>query len=833
MTADRQRRIRGAGLRARALFLIFALAFAGAPAAAGAQESAAPASPPTVQQLQQGADSGIWDEWDREAGEAERVIAVDGVTPDALDAARTNLEADRVAAKAVSDAAAAEVARLNKELDALGPAPADGEAEPADAAKLRADLQKRISGARAIQVRADRVVARAQDLLTRVAGVSQQRFIARMTTLGPSPVNPAHWFSALKSLQAVTVRIGDEIGESLADPEAATTLRERAPIVLVAFGAAILIWFGLRGLVFSLMRRAAESVGRRTDRLVFAIGAALARFVTLLMVAAGVMIGVSATGLAGEVGAATLRGVGFGLGQFIGIYVLSATFFSSRSAALRIALMDDRQAARGHRAALLIGLALLIDSVLTGPAEAMGVETASSAVASFIPIMIGAVGLWRMAALARDPIDPSETDDASRQFRDVLRRTIWAVAIGAPLLSLIGYEAAARYIFFPFVHTLMLYGLVRLILRAVSEAVDIRIENAPQAERPPGEDHPEEEGGQRLRLIPILVGSVLILAATPLLALIWGASVADLRALWGALAEGVVIGEMSISPVVFLVFALVFSIGYVLTRGAQRVLRNTILPKTGMSTGGAEALVAGMGYVGVMLAAVVAISSAGIDLSNLALVAGALSVGIGFGLQNIVNNFVSGIILLIERPVKVGDWIDVGGVNGYVRKVNVRSTVIDTFDRSSYILPNSDLISGAVTNFTLTDKVGRVIVPVGVAYGSDTRLVERVLLEIGRGHRMVLSYPGPTAYFMGIGESSLNFELRVMIRDINWMLAVKSELNHQIFARLTEEGVEMPFPQRDLRVRDIGAFAEALAPRGARPPEAPEPEAPEPEADPA
>lgn len=789
-----------------------------------AQTAAAPAGPPTVQQLQQGADSGIWDKWDREADEAERAIAAEGVSPDALDAARSNLESSRLTAKAVSDAAAGEVARLTKEQDALGPAPVEGETEPTDAAKLRADLQRRISGARAIQVKADRVVARAQDLLLRITGVTQRRFIARMTTLGPSPVNPANWLAALSGLRELASRIGGEVAENLANPEAVSSLRDRAPIVMVAFGAAILIWFGLRGLIFSLMRRAAESVGRRTDRLVFAIGAALARFVTLLMVAAGVMIGVSATGLAGEVGGATLRGVGFGLGQFIGVYVLSATFFSSRSAALRIALLDDRQAAQGHRAALLIGLALLLDSIIAGPSEAMGVESASSAVASFVPILIGAVGLWRIAAMARGRIDPAEEDDAARQFRDVMRRTIWAVALAAPLLSLIGYEAAARYIFFPFVHTLMLYGLVRLILRAVSEAVDIRIENAPRAERAPGEEHPEDEGGgQRLRLIPILVGSVLILAATPLLALIWGASAADLRTAWGTLAEGVVIGEMSISPVDFLVFALVFSIGYVITRGLQRVLRNSILPKTGMSTGGAEALVAGMGYVGVMLAAVIAISSAGIDLSNLALVAGALSVGIGFGLQNIVNNFVSGIILLIERPVKVGDWIDVGGVNGYVRKVNVRSTVIDTFDRSSYILPNSDLISGAVTNFTLTDKVGRVIVPVGVAYGSDTRLVERVLLEIGRGHRMVLSYPGPTAYFMGIGESSLNFELRVMIRDVNWMLAVKSELNHQIFARLTEEGVEMPYPQRDLRIRDIGAFAETRGARAAPPPQEPQP----------
>ncbi|KAF0192841.1 MAG: mechanosensitive ion channel [Gammaproteobacteria bacterium] len=270
--------------------------------------------------------------------------------------------------------------------------------------------------------------------------------------------------------------------------------------------------------------------------------------------------------------------------------------------------------------------------------------------------------------------------------------------------------------------------------------------------------------------------------------------------------DGFTVGSLTVMPSRILLAIAAFALLIVVSGWLRIQFERKWLPRTGMERGAREAMVTIIGYVGGVLAIVVALSISGFTFTNLAIVAGALSVGIGFGLQNIVNNFVSGLILLFERPVKTGDWIVVGNTEGYVRRIRIRSTHIQTFDRADVIVPNSDLISNQVTNWMLYDTTGRLKVPVGVAYGSDTQKVKRILEEVAGAHPEIIKDNDECplrVLFLQFGESSLNFELRAHIRNIDKRLQVVSDLHFAIDDAFRREGIEIPFPQRDIHVKHL------------------------------
>lgn len=291
-----------------------------------------------------------------------------------------------------------------------------------------------------------------------------------------------------------------------------------------------------------------------------------------------------------------------------------------------------------------------------------------------------------------------------------------------------------------------------------------------------------------------------MILVVPVILLTWGFQIQDIEAAAIRLLTKISIGNITISLVGIMVGVLLFMAGYLLTRFAQRWIDRNVMARSQVDAGVRNSVKTGIGYLGMGLAVVIGVSAAGIDLSSLALVASALSVGIGFGLQNIVSNFVSGLILLVERPFKVGDHIITGTTEGIVKRISVRATEIETFRKQSIIVPNSDLINAAVGNWTHRNRMQRSEIPVGVAYGTDPRRVIELLLELAGDVPQILRNPEPHVEFLRFGPSSLDFELRFHVADISDGMNIRNALRGEILRRFHEEGIEIPYTKQDINV---------------------------------
>lgn len=246
----------------------------------------------------------------------------------------------------------------------------------------------------------------------------------------------------------------------------------------------------------------------------------------------------------------------------------------------------------------------------------------------------------------------------------------------------------------------------------------------------------------------------------------------------------------------FLLFGLV-----TVSAKATDLFKSRILQITGINRGTQEAIAAIVRYSTIALGAVVVLQIWGLDLSSLTILASALGIVIGLGFQDIAKNFASGLILLFERPIQVGDFVEVGRYTGIVEYIGPRSTTIRTLDRVSIILPNARFLENEVINWSHSNPVSRLHLPVGVAYSSDIQIVESTLLEAAKSHPLVLLVPPPKVMFLGFGDNSLNFELLVWIDQPSELFAIKSDLNFKIQHLLRQHNIEIPFPQRDLHVR--------------------------------
>ena len=500
--------------------------------------------------------------------------------------------------------------------------------------------------------------------------------------------------------------------------------------------------------------------------------------------------------------------------DFLSVVLFPVSFFIIALVLLRIILSPNANGERtsklsdatasyilriatvGLGAGLLITIVSSTSRLFVSPVE---ITIGLSLLFSIVIAAMVIAGLW---AIRKDKQKRSEIIEQTKTTRLFTYLTIvtWAVAIFIILSSFTGYIALGEFLSQQLLFGLVVIGISWLLLRSIESMFAVAAPSliVQGAQLPGDEDASASQfailGSGILKLIVYLAGGILLM-------LPWGYRTTDFYQFFKNIFFGFEIGGLSISISTVLLALGLFFLGYTITVALRNWLNNKLLPTTKLDIGISNSISTVFGYIGFILAAILGVSAAGFDLSNLAIVAGALSVCVGFGLQSIVNNFVSGLILLAERPIKAGDWIVTSGGEGTVKKISVRSTEIETFDRATVIVPNSTLITDNVTNWTHENKTGRIIIPVGVGYDSDPVQVQEILLECAKAHKLVLGRPAPNVFFMDFGASSLDFQLRCFLADINNSLTVSSELRFAILSALREANIEIPFPQNDVHIR--------------------------------
>ena len=407
------------------------------------------------------------------------------------------------------------------------------------------------------------------------------------------------------------------------------------------------------------------------------------------------------------------------------------------------------------------------------------------------------------------------------RFRLIRYLATLGLMVGIGTLFL-GYQNLAGYLIHGVTRTTLALFMLWILLWLVLMAFEYLLrQDTPSASRLRANLGVTERASRTgLGFMQLIADLVLWLSFIVYLVYVWDESGTTLDRFFELVVMGGKVGNIKLVPLDIIGGILVFAmfmvaIGWIKGWIDRRWLQHIVLER-----GARDALVTLFGYVGFIIAVIIGLSLAGVDLVGLTVVSGALALGIGFGMQEIANNFVSGLILLFERPIRAGDFVSVGEVEGFVRSIRIRATEIETLDNQNVLVPNSELISGRVTNWVLRDTFGRLRILVGVAYGSDVEKVREILETVAHDHPEVITdgrAPEPRALFMGFGDSSLDFELRIRINRIERRFQVTSDLNFAIDQAFRDAKVTIPFPQRDLHLISYPETQEEPVPVKAKP----------------
>ena len=720
------------------------------------------------------------------------------------------------AANAFRDGLAPQIAAAEERVKSLQPREGSTDPEQKVIADERAKQQAALDALTALDQQANVISLQATDYSAAISDRLHLRFSEQLFARDRSLLSPALWAEVAADAPGVAVRLGrittdriQRVSGQMNVP-AGLLLLLAAAIVIAAVVVA-------RVILRSARRLAAGESPSDTRKMVSAAWIAIVDVTTPLLILLGLRALLDIAGMQPDDLARTFRALVEVVATLAVITSLTRGLFAPARPAWRLVDVPDATATRAYGlvvvAAVSLALIPLVDHIADMTATPGGF-------ASAIDALLAAIAGLMVLATARTFMRGGRTmvpaDDSNPR-----KRPLWTwllpVAVIAGLLVVVaaiaGYLAFAVFLAqqIAWVYAILCLatlglGLADLAASAIFTA-ESRVGQAITGSFAVSRNTLAQLGIVVVGLIRLCI---MAFAALSIVAP-WGLDSKSLVITATSLLSGFQIGSITISFSGILLGLFVFGAVIVGARFFQSWLRNSYLPTTRMDPGLKNSILTGVSYIGLILAAVLAASYAGLDLANIAIVAGALSVGIGFGLQSIVNNFVSGLILLAERPIRTGDWIEVGDEQGTVKRISVRATEIETFDRASVIVPNSNLISGIVKNMYLRDNSGRVIVMVGVGYSSNPTQVRDTLLACAHDHKLVLHDPRPLVLFTDFGASALIFELQCFLADISKGATVRSDLRFAIFERLTAAGVEIPFPHQDISLRDWPSMEKIIA----------------------
>lgn len=686
---------------------------------------------------------------------------------------------------------------VTQQLNSLGPAPAAGQKEDDGVAQSRADLTATRDKLQSIKAQLDVVTVESEQVSKSVSAMQRDQFFSRIFDRSRSVFNPSLWYDLFAGIGVLFTGLGlmlrnwwTDVSQT-AQPFGLLMI----PLIIVACG----IGFRILNRFFSRWLTDYARSGHAPDnmtRLWIILRALIVTFAALAILFLPIRFSLEASGYFTDATPRmvmlwdALRDMVF---TTIFYYMLARRVAAPGRPEIRIVDLDDRAASQFT---VLVGLTAFVASfnyqlgqVSSGMFLSLNYTQGQSALGALTLLALSSAILL---VLRRQQGLP-DADDRQLYFGWAanLVPVVWVlIFIGFGALAL-GYLALGDYLAHQIVRTAMVVTLVFLVYHLLDAMVQASFD--PQSNfgiflrRMTGLG---ERAIERIGLIfRTIVDLVLVIAGIPLLLLLWTLNWVDMRGLINTLALGITIGDVTILPGTLAIMLAILVAGVVATKLFNSWLDHRILSDTRIKKGVQDSILTGASYIGYFLAGVFALTAAGVDFSSLAIIAGALGLGIGLGLQSIINNFVSGVILLAERPIRVGDWVSLPEGEGIVRRINVRSTEIETFDSCSIILPNSALVTEAVKNWTHNDDMGRFSIDVVVDYDTDPDVMKRLLIETTKAHPKVLSHPAPTVLLTSFGKNGLEFVVRAFVADVLLGSQVASDIRFSLLSQFRDKGI--------------------------------------------